>query len=81
MDWILNNKWLIWIVVLLFVVIFFILVNVNNNNVMIFLMIFFSDLEVIENVLVKVYYDKMNLYILGILEIVIVMFLGFCSIV
>ncbi|EAK8383045.1 YbbR-like domain-containing protein, partial [Listeria monocytogenes] len=61
MDRILNNKWSIRIVALLLAAILFTSVNANNNNATTFSTTSSSDSEVIENVPVKVYYDKTNL--------------------
>ncbi|EAF0570691.1 YbbR-like domain-containing protein [Listeria monocytogenes] len=81
MDRILNNKWSIRIVALLLAAILFTSVNANNNNATTFSTTSSSDSEVIENVPVKVYYDKTNLYISGIPETVTVTLSGPRSIV
>ncbi|ARM73817.1 YbbR [Listeria monocytogenes] len=81
MDRILNNKWSIRIIALLLAAILFTSVNANNNNSTSFTTTTSSDSEVIENVPVKVYYDKTNLYISGIPETVTVTLSGPRSIV
>ncbi|MBC2330140.1 CdaR family protein [Listeria swaminathanii] len=81
MDRILNNKWSIRIIALLLAAILFTSVNANNNNATSFSTTAASDSEVIENVPVKVYYDKTNLYISGIPETVTVTLSGPRSIV
>lgn len=81
MDRILNNKWSIRIIALLLAAILFTSVNANNNNATTFSTTSSSDSEVIENVPVKVYYDKTNLYISGIPETVTVTLSGPRSIV
>lgn len=80
MDRILNNKWSIRIIALLLAAILFTSVNANNNATT-FSTTSSSDSEVIENVPVKVYYDKTNLYISGIPETVTVTLSGPRSIV
>ncbi|MBC2300639.1 YbbR-like domain-containing protein [Listeria welshimeri] len=81
MDRILNNKWSIRIIALLLAAILFTSVNANNNNATTFSTTSSSDTEVIENVPVKVYYDKTNLYISGVPETVTVTLSGPRSIV
>ncbi|MCD2225877.1 YbbR-like domain-containing protein [Listeria cossartiae] len=81
MDRILNNKWSIRIIALILAAILFTSVNANNNNATSFSTTASSDSEVIENVPVKVYYDKTNLYISGIPETVTVTLSGPRSIV
>ncbi|MBC1288941.1 YbbR-like domain-containing protein [Listeria welshimeri] len=81
MDRILNNKWSIRIIALLLAAILFTSVNANNNNATTFSTTSSSDTEVIENVPVKVYYDKTNLYISGVPETVSVTLSGPRSIV
>lgn len=81
MDRILNNKWSIRIIALVLAAILFTSVNANNNNATSFSTTASSDSEVIENVPVKVYYDKTNLYISGIPETVTVTLSGPRSIV
>lgn len=81
MDRILNNKWSIRIIALLLAAILFTSVNANNNNATTFSTTSSSDTEVIENVPVKVYYDKTNLYISGVPETVTVTISGPRSIV
>ncbi|MHC5293565.1 CdaR family protein [Listeria welshimeri] len=81
MDRILNNKWSIRIIALLLAAILFTSVNANNNNATTFPTTSSSDTEVIENVPVKVYYDKTNLYISGVPETVTVTLSGPRSIV
>ncbi|AHI56637.1 hypothetical protein JL52_11075 [Listeria ivanovii subsp. ivanovii] len=81
MDRILNNKWSIRIIALLLAAILFTSVNASNKDTTSFSTTASSDTEVIENVPVKVYYDKTNLYISGVPETVTVTISGPRSIV
>lgn len=81
MDRILNNKWSIRIIALLLAAILFTSVNASNNSATSLSTTASSDTEVIENVPVKVYYDKTNLYISGVPETVTVTISGPRSIV
>ncbi|AIS60522.1 Uncharacterized protein conserved in bacteria [Listeria ivanovii subsp. londoniensis] len=81
MDRILNNKWSIRIIALLLAAILFTSVNASNKDTTSFSTSASSDTEVIENVPVKVYYDKTNLYISGVPETVTVTISGPRSIV
>lgn len=81
MDRILNNKWSIRIIALLLAAILFTSVHASNKDTTSFSTTSSSDSEVIENVPVKVYYDKTNLYISGVPETVTVTISGPRSIV
>lgn len=81
MDRILNNKWSIRIIALLLAAILFTSVHASNKDTTSFSTTSSSDTEVIENVPVKVYYDKTNLYISGVPETVTVTISGPRSIV